>query len=126
MRGSLIAVIVAAVCAHAAQAQPLQLTGKFGYLGEYEISANLAADPGARDYAGPLIVRHVGLCSHDGPQQMSGEITLHRANATAPVKATLLFDGRRCTFSGSLSETAIGELVCPGAAVPASLWPRRE
>jgi hypothetical protein len=125
MRGPLIAVIVSALGSQAL-AQPLQITGKFGYLGEYELSANLTADSGARDYAGPLIVKHVGLCSHDGPPQMSGEITLHRTDAAAPVRATLLFDGRRCTFSGPLSETAVGELVCPGAAVPASLWPRGE
>lgn len=109
---------------HASAAQPITLAGKFGFLGEYELSARLAE--GADGYAGPLIVRHVGLCSHDGPQEMSGEISLKRGKTGGPVSAVLTFNGRRCTYNGTLSESAGGELACPGAAVPASLWPREQ
>jgi hypothetical protein len=118
----LLALLLALVCVQAAQAGALQLAGKFGYLGEYEFSARVAAADGASDYSGPLLVRHVGLCTHDGPQQVSGEITLRVAQANARIQATLNFDGRRCTFSGALSPQAVGELVCADAAVPTSLW----
>jgi hypothetical protein len=119
---AVLAVLFALLGAGAAAAQPLTLAGKFGYLSEYELSAQLAAPAGSADYSGPLIVKHVGLCSHDGPQQMTGEIRIRLAQASARVKATLTFNGRRCTFSGSLSEQAVGEMACPGASVPASLW----
>jgi hypothetical protein len=124
MRAIAIALLVAMLGA-SAQAQSLQVKGKFGYLGEYELSANVVAEAaeGKQEFSGPMIVRHVGLCTHDGPNQMDGQIRLQIAAASARVTATLLFDGRECTYSGRLSETDIGELTCPGAsAIPSSLW----
>lgn len=115
---------VLCAAAGASAAPPIDLAGTFGYLGEYEISARLAARDGSNDYAGPLLVRHVGLCTHEGPQEMRGDISLARARTGARATAVLTFNGRRCTFSGALSEQAIGELTCADAAVPASLWPR--
>jgi hypothetical protein len=103
----------------AAEAQSLILSGKFGYLSEYELTATLAAT-GAQGYAGTMTVRHVGLCTHEGPPEVDGRITLKLADAR--VTAVLSFDGRECTFIGTLSEADFGELACPGAAVPASLW----
>jgi hypothetical protein len=105
----------------AAQAQSLTLAGKFGYLGEYELTATLAATD-AKSYAGPMTVRHVGLCTHKGPPQYDGRITLKLADARAT--AVLSFDGRECAFKGTLSKEGLGELTCPDAAVPASLWSR--
>lgn len=107
-------------------AEPITLAGKFGYLNEYEVSARLGATDERGGYSGALLVRHVGLCSHDGPQEMAGEISLKQERAGAAVTAILAFNGRRCTFSGSLSEGATGELTCPDASVPASLWPREQ
>ena len=118
---TILAVLLTALLGAAAQAQSLQLTGKFGYLGEYELSAQVAAQTaGAKDYAGPMTVTHVGLCTHDGPNQLEGRIKLQFAEAA--VTATLAFDGRECTFHGPLSQTGTGEMVCPGVAVPFSLW----
>jgi hypothetical protein len=109
-----------------ALAQSLQLSGKFGYLSEYELSADVAAQDaaGEPEFSGPLIVKHVGVCTHDGPDQVEGTISLRFAKAAPQVKATLVFDGHECTFSGKLSETDDGELVCPNAAVPFSMWSR--
>jgi hypothetical protein len=107
-----------------ARAEPLQLNGKFGYLSEYELSAQLAAPrPNAKELSGPMTITHVGLCSHSGPQQQQGQIKLQLAGAGAPVKATLVFDGRECSYRGPLSKTGIGEMNCPGVeALPFSLW----
>jgi hypothetical protein len=114
------------VIALPALADTLQLSGKFGYLGEYELSAEIPAQDsaGQTELSGPLIVKHVGICSHDGPDEVEGTISLRFAGAQRQVKATLVFDGHRCTFSGKLSETGRGELVCPGAAVPFAMWTR--
>jgi hypothetical protein len=107
-----------------ARADQLQLAGKFGYLSEYELSAQLATPAhDAEELSGPLTIKHVGLCTHDGPQQKQGQIRLRFAGPNAPVKATLVFDGRECTYSGRLSSTAVGAMNCPGVeALPFSLW----
>jgi len=109
-----------------ALADSLQLSGKFGYLGEYELSAEIPAQDsaGQTELSGPLIVKHVGVCTHDGPDEVEGTITLRFAGARQQVKATLVFGEHRCTFNGNLSETGRGELVCPGAAVPFAMWTR--
>jgi hypothetical protein len=107
-----------------AHAESLRLAGKFGYLSEFELSARLATPAShATELSGPMTITHVGLCTHNGPQQVQGQIRLRFAGAGAPVKATLVFDGHECTYSGRLSETAIGEMSCPGTdALPFSLW----
>ena len=107
-----------------AHAQPLQLDGKFGYLGEYELTAEVAAPASSanKDFSGPMTVRHVGLCSHDGPNEMAGQIKLRFTDAASKIAATLSFDGHQCTYGGRMSETEVGVLVCSGDTVPFSIW----
>ena len=123
MRAGLLAPPIA-VLALPAFAQSLQLSGKFGYLSEYELSAKVAAHASnrKREFSGPMIVRHVGVCTHDGPDQVDGTISLRFSDAASRVKAVLVFDGHECTFSGKLSETDGDELVCRSAAVPFIMW----
>lgn len=106
-----------------AHAESLRLSGKFGYLQEYELSADVSEQDidGRKTFSGPMIVKHVGLCTHNGPDQVEGMIRLQFADARR-VKATLVFDGRECTFRGNLSQAGGGELVCPHAEVPFSIW----
>jgi hypothetical protein len=107
-----------------ARADTLRLAGKFGYLSEFELSARLAAPaPNAKELSGPMTITHVGLCTHNGPQQQQGTIKLHIAGPRAPVKATLVFDGHECIYRGRLSQTDIGQMNCPGVdALPFTLW----
>jgi len=118
----LVLALALALLGGGAHAQALLLNGKFGYLGEYEFSAQVAADAGQAELSGPLTVRHVGLCTHNGPSEVSGQIKLRIAQVSSRVNATLLFDGHRCSFSGTLSQSSIGEMICADAAVPISLW----
>lgn len=108
----------------AAHAQLLEVNGKFGYLGEYELSATVNAQSlgGRQEFSGPMIVRHVGLCTHNGPNESQGEITLQFNNAKSRVEATLAFDGQRCRYNGRMSEKDVGELFCSDTAIPVSLW----
>jgi hypothetical protein len=108
-----------------AQAESLRLSGKFGYLQEYELSADVSAKDSSESkaFSGAMTVKHVGLCSHDGPDQVEGTIGLQFGGA-GRVKATLVFAGHTCTFSGKLSQAGDGELVCAGATVPFSMWSR--
>ena len=52
LRGSLLSAI-------------LQVYGKTGYLGEYELSSIVSEQVanGRKEYSGPLTVKHVGLCN---------------------------------------------------------------
>lgn len=123
MKAAVLALLLAMLSV-SARAESLQLAGKFGYLSEFELSAQLAAPaPNAKEFSGAMTIRHVGLCTHDGPEQKQGHIKLQFAGPSAPVKATLVFDGHECSYRGRLSKTAVGQMDCPGiSALPFSLW----
>jgi hypothetical protein len=42
----------------------MQVYGRTGYLGEYELSRNVSEQvtSGRKEYSGPLAVKHVGWC----------------------------------------------------------------
>ena len=107
-----------------AHAQSLQVTGKFGYLGEYELSAEVAAVASGekKEFSGPVTIRHVGLCTHSGPDQTDGQITLQFTDLTRRIEATLSFEGQKCTYNGVMSKTDVGQLVCDGSPLPFSIW----
>jgi hypothetical protein len=111
--------------ATSAQAQTLEVTGYSGLLGEWELTANVAAQvsPRAREYAGSLTMRHVGICTQDGPEEKTGEIRLQLSEPPLLLKATLLLDGVECRYSGKLSDSYSGEMTCPGrSSVPLRVW----
>lgn len=107
-----------------AQAAPLQVSGKAGYLSEWEVTAT--ANPegtGAREFSGPLLVRHIGLCSPNGPVEKSGEIKLRMTGLSrSTVDATLTFGGQTCTFRAFRADTVEGTMDCPDTrGVPITL-----
>src|SRR5260370_16029942 len=66
---------------------------------------------------------HVGLCTHNGPNEMLSYLKLQFVNASAPIIATLNFEGRECSYRGHLSESSIGVLTCSGGlTLPLRLW----
>ena len=108
-----------------AEAQSLQVTGHAGILGEWELSASVAQRAGSRtkEFGGPLTMKHVGVCTQDGPEEKAGEMRFQLAGSPARMKATLLVDGVACTFSGKLSDSYNGMMSCPDRRpVPLKLW----
>ena len=108
-----------------ARAEPLQIHGTTGYVGEYELSGSVSEQElhGKKEFSGPLTVRHVGLCTHDGPKETVGEIRIELSKSSPRITATLDFDGSKCTYDGSLSESYHGFMDCGrGASLPLSLW----
>ena len=108
-----------------AQAQSLQLIGKAGYLSEWELAADVRESPatGRKVYAGPMTLKHVGLCSTTGPEYKTGEIRLELSRWTSALTATLTFDGKTCSYSGKLADDYTGVMDCPGTqGVPLTLW----
>ena len=73
MRWLIFAVSVSALAASAAVAQSMQIHGVTGYLSEYDLSAVVSGEAasGMQELSGPLTIKHVGLCSHDGPNENS-------------------------------------------------------
>ena len=108
------------------QAQTLQIRGVAGYLGEYALSADVSpqsvdSEPG--ELSGPLTVRHVGLCTHAGPNEMAGRLKLRFLASAREVEASLSYEGRECAFRGVLSESETGFMTCNDKlTLPVKLW----
>lgn len=123
---ALILPIVLAALATPAQARSLQLIGYSGYLGEWEVTATVTEDTsGRKQYAGSMTMKHVGICTQDGPEERTGKIRLQRSASLSRLNATLSVDGVECTYSGQLSDSYTGTMNCPDReAVPLRLWLR--
>jgi hypothetical protein len=108
-----------------ASAQSLQVVGYSGYLGEWELTATVTETASSRvkEYSGPLTMKHIGLCTQDGPEEKTGEMRFQISAAPALLNATLSVAGIECTYSGRLLDSYTGTMSCPGRqAVPLKLW----
>jgi hypothetical protein len=110
-----------------AHAQSLEVVGYSGYLGEWELTATVtqtAAGP-TRKYSGPLMMKHVGLCTQDGPEERTGEMHFEMSPSSSRLEATLSLAGVQCSYKGELSDAYTGMMSCPDReAVPLKLWVR--
>jgi hypothetical protein len=103
--------IVLVFTASTAQAQSLRVAGTAGYVSEWELNGDAiqtVVSGATKEFVGPLTIKHVGLCSHDGPQEESGEIKFHISGSGSlyKIQATLLYLGTRCTYTGKLSNSS--------------------
>ena len=112
-----LAVLLSA--ASAASAQSLSASGVAGYLSEWQLSATLAPTPTTGEFTGPLNIKHVGLCTHDGPDEITTQIDLRIidvkawfAKAKTEIKASFVMNGSACTLTGSFSGTYRGSMDC--------------
>jgi hypothetical protein len=125
MRNASVLLILSVAAAHPAHAGSSEVTGKLGYLSEWELVAKVTerVSHGKKEFAGPLTVRHVGTCTTGKPPEMSGEIRYRISGWIKPrMTASLLLDGVECGFEGQLSDTYDGVLSCPQwRGVPVSL-----
>jgi hypothetical protein len=119
--------IVLGVLATPASAQSLQVVGYSGYLGEWELTATVTetASGHSKEYSGPLTMKHVGVCTQDGPEEKTGEMRVRISASSSQLNATLWVAGAECTYSGRLSDAYTGTMDCPDRqAVPLKLWVR--
>ena len=108
-----------------AESDPLQLVGYSGYLGEWELTATVTEGGSTtpKEYSGPLSMKHVGLCTQDGPEEKSGKIRVQMVPSESRIKATLWVDGVECGYQGILSDFYSGTMDCSGhERVPLKLW----
>ncbi len=122
MRVVLVASVLAGFAAPA-HAQPLEIIGYSGYLGEWELTATVTETASDRKgFSGPLAMKHIGLCSQDGPEEKTGEMRLEITSASR-LTATLSIAGAECSYSGRLSDAYTGTMTCPDREpVPLKLW----
>jgi hypothetical protein len=142
VRSSLLLFLVApilVVVAGAASAQPLTVSGTAGYLSEWQLSGNVTETPSEGEFTGPLAMRHIGLCSHDGPDEKVTEIKLRMTGAKpwsqasssqasssqvpwSQLQATFIMDGVTCSLGGRFSGTYRGFMDCADTkGVPVTL-----
>jgi hypothetical protein len=98
-----------------------------GYLGEWELTATVTETASGRkkEYSGPLTMKHVGVCSQDGPEEKTGEVRLQISASSSQLNATFSVAGVECTYSGRLSDSYTGTMDCPDRQpVPLKLWVR--
>ena len=117
--------IVLGILATPASAQSLQVIGYSGYLGEWELTATVTerSSSQTKEYSGPLTMRHVGVCTQDGPEEKTGEMHFQISASSSRLNATISVAGVECTYSGRLSDSYTGTMDCPDRqAVPLKLW----
>lgn len=110
-----------------AQAEARQILGYAGLLGEWELTATVTetARLWVKEFSGPFSMKHVGICTQDGPEQKTGEIRFRISAFSSQLDATLLVEGVECTYSAPSSNPYNGLMACPDrAAVPLKLWLR--
>ena len=125
MKAMFPAIILSVLATPAGAAQPLQVIGYSGHLGEWELTATVteSAAGSAPEYSGPLSMTHVGICTQDGPEVRTGALRLRISAASSRLNATLSVAGVECTYSGQLSDSYSGTMNCPGRqGVPLRLW----
>jgi hypothetical protein len=108
-----------------AHAASLQVTGQAGVLGEWELTARVAetAANGKQEFVGPMVLKHVGLCTQDGPEEKTGELRFQLSRSSSRIKATLLVDGVACSYSAKKSDAFNGMMSCPDRRdVPLLIW----
>ncbi|WGD54879.1 hypothetical protein QA641_13735 [Bradyrhizobium sp. CB1650] len=124
MRAFFLPIVLSAL-ATSAVAQSLQVIGYSGYLGEWELTATVTetASSHIKEYSGPLTMKHVGVCTQDGPEEKTGEMRFQISTSSSQLNATFSVAGAECTYSGQLSDSYTGTMNCPDRqAVPLKLW----
>ena len=118
-----VQVAVLAVLVTPASAEPLELFGYAGVMGEWELTASVREGSGTKDLVGPMTMTHVGICTVDGPEEKKGEIRLQISQPASRLSATLVLDGVTCTYNDQLSDFYSGTMNCPARApMPLKIW----
>ncbi|MCV9940242.1 hypothetical protein OIU35_28120 [Boseaceae bacterium BT-24-1] len=107
-------------------AQALELSGRYGYVGEWAVTAALAETPSARswrkrDFTGPVTLKHLAICGPGEALEKSGTLSLRRDGRH--YAATLTIGEDSCAVSGTLAEDGVAFADCGKAGkIPLRLW----
>ncbi|MCC8940977.1 hypothetical protein H8A99_32215 [Bradyrhizobium sp. Arg68] len=118
---------VALCLCHVPRLNAMEFLAQAGVLGEWELTGKLTeSEPGpGKQFSGPLKMKHVGICTQDGPDERAGEIRLQFAGSDSQVTAELVLDDAPCKYSARKTHAYEGTLSCVGRApVPMLVWLR--
>lgn len=107
-------------------AKALELTGRYGYVGEWALSAQLTAAEANgprrnRDFAGPVSLKHLALCGPGEVAEKSGTLSLRRDGQRYAAMLTIGEDS--CAVSGTLSKDGVAFADCgKSGKIPLRLW----
>lgn len=107
-------------------AEALELAGRYGYAGEWAVSAILAESgsggaPDKRGFAGPLTLKHLAICGPGEVAEKSGALSLRRDGWRYAAILTIGEDS--CAVAGILSEDGLAFADCGKAGkMPIRLW----
>jgi hypothetical protein len=121
MQGLTAACTVLVGAASPALAQSYSAKGQVGYLQEWEMKGDLAkaATHFSTNYIGPVMLRHVGLCSINGAEEKSGTLEVKVSSWTSKVEGTLALPDDECHIVASASQGYSGLLSCRnGQGIP--------
>jgi hypothetical protein len=114
-----VSLILMVAAPPAARAQSYSAQGRIGYLGEWEIKASLAKIVGGAGYAGPVTLRHVGLCSTNGVEEKSGTVEFRFSPGAQTIEGTLSMADDNCRIIASAAPSHAGSMNCrDGQGVP--------
>ena len=108
-----------------ALAEPRQILGYAGVLGEWELTATVNEKTRllGKEFSGPLSMKHVGICTQDGPEERTGEIRVQISALSSQLDAKLRVEGIECTYSARPANPYSGMMACPDReAIPLKLW----
>ena len=125
--GETVLLAALALCLiHVPEVGAMELLGQAGVLGEWELTGNLAESGSGprKEFSGLLKMKHVGICTQDGPEERAGEIRLQLAgHSESQATAKLVLDGVPCTYSARKTHAYEGTMSCAGRApVPLLVW----
>ena len=111
---------------HVSKLGAMEFLGQAGVQGEWELTGNLTEGGSGprKEFSGPLKMKHVGICTQDGPEERAGEIRLQLAGRPeSRVTAQLVLDGVSCTYNARKTYAYEGTMSCAGRApVPLLVW----
>jgi hypothetical protein len=125
-RGAVLLGAIALCFYHVPNLGAMELLGQAGVLGEWELTGNLTESGSGphKEFSGPLKMKHVGICTQDGPEERAGEIRLQLAGPSeSHVTAKLVLDGVPCSYRARKTHAYEGTMSCAGRApVPLLVW----
>lgn len=122
IRAAAVILMLAGLCIGA---PARDLVGRFGYLGEWDVTATLTEEraglSGAAALSGPLLMKHNAVCGPGEAPEKSGQIRLTLRGQRYSAEMTLA--GASCSFSGTLSQDRHRFVACGGEQpIPLRLW----
>ena len=116
----LAALVSARHCGRLHPCHPLSISGVAGFLSEWQLSGTLTETGTAGEFTTNLDMKHVGLCSQNGPEEKVTEMKLWLtgsrswlARAKSEVRATFVMDGTICTLNEFFQELIPGSWTVP-------------